>query len=417
MNSFPVGERLYVLMDETSNTLQLTDVAAAFAGLYQCTVTNAAGSSNDSTLLYVAPNIIAGPENMTTNVSMSVTFSCMAEGFPVPDIVWEYEGNSERDGSSFPGSSSASSESGGGSTSGEMSGSPSDSTSSSQTYMSSDGQIIIVNTTVEGTAVNSTLTIDSVQYDYFGVYHCVANSSLLDRLTSAEATLSVSPEGSVAITPPGVNATMRGSNHTLTCSAEGGPGNEVSWVKLGTETENSDGPELVIPITNASVGGVYQCTVENLAGSDSATAVVNVPIGSPEIIAARALSPTEIMVMWLEVPPAERNGVISMYAVRYVPLETCSGTVTESITNTSMTSTILTGLEEYVEYDISVRAFTSVGPGPYSDSVVERTDEDAPDMKLNATAMALSETEIAVSWVELSDICQKWQRYGIRDPI
>ena len=101
-----------------------------------------------------------------------------------------------------------------------------------------------------------------------------------------------------------------------------------------------------------------------------------VPIGSPEIIAAGALSPTEIMVMWLEVPPAERNGVISMYAVRYVPLETCSGTVTESITNTSMTSTILTGLEEYVDYNISVRAFTSVGPGPYSDSVVERTDED-----------------------------------------
>ena len=68
---------------------------------------------------------------------------------------------------------------------------------------------------------------------------------------------------------------MRGSNHTLTCSAEGGPGNEVSWVKLGTETEISDGPELVIAITDASVGGVYQCTVENLAGSDSATAVVN----------------------------------------------------------------------------------------------------------------------------------------------
>ena len=68
---------------------------------------------------------------------------------------------------------------------------------------------------------------------------------------------------------------MRGREHTLTCSAEGGPGNAVSWVKLGNEIEISDGPELVIPITDASVGGVYQCTVENLAGSDSATAVVN----------------------------------------------------------------------------------------------------------------------------------------------
>ena len=170
MNSFQWEKDSIVLMGETSNTLQLTNVAAAFAGLYQCTVTNAAGSSSDSTLLYVAPNIIAGPENMTTNVSLSVTFSCMAEGYPVPDIVWEYEGNSERNGSS--------------------SGSPSDSTSSSQTYVLSDGQTIIVNITVEETAVNSTLTVDSVEYDNFGVYRCVANSSLLNRLTSAKATLS-----------------------------------------------------------------------------------------------------------------------------------------------------------------------------------------------------------------------------------
>ncbi|CAI8037863.1 Receptor-type tyrosine-protein phosphatase F [Geodia barretti] len=113
--------------------------------------------------------------------------------------------------------------------------------------------------------------------------------------------------------------------------------------------------------------------------------------------------------MWMEVPPVERNGVISMYEVRYVPLETCSGTLMASIisiTNTSMTSTTLTDLKEYVEYNVSIRSYTSVGPGPYSNSVVERTEEDAPDVKLNATAIALSETEIAVCWVELPDICQ-----------
>ena len=154
-----------------------------------------------------------------------------------------------------------------------------------------------------------------------------------------------------------------------------------------------------------------------------------VPSGSPEISTAEALSPTTIFVMWMEVPPVERNGVISMYEVRYVPLETCSGTLMErtvSITNTSMTSTTLTDLKEYVEYNVSIRSYTSVGPGPYSDSVVERTDEDgkclshtnvhtnlqtvfpysAPDVNLNATAIAISETEIAVSWVELPDICQ-----------
>ena len=85
----------------------------------------------------------------------------------------------------------------------------------------------------------------------------------------------MSPLGSVVITPPGVNATERGREHTLTCSAEGGPGNTFSWVKLGENGTLSDSPELVVNITGASVGGRYQCTVENLAGSDSATAVVN----------------------------------------------------------------------------------------------------------------------------------------------
>jgi len=36
----------------------------------------------------------------------------------------------------------------------------------------------------------------------------------------------------------------------------------------------------------------------------------------------------------------------------------------------------LEGLEEYVEYGIRVRAYTSVGPGPFSVAVVNRTLED-----------------------------------------
>ena len=81
---------------------------------------------------------------------------------------------------------------------------------------------------------------------------------------------------SVFITPAGVNATERGREHTLTCSFQGGPGNTVSWIKLGYENDIlSMTSELVVNITSAAVGGTYQCTVENFAGSDSATAVVN----------------------------------------------------------------------------------------------------------------------------------------------
>ena len=64
-----------------------------------------------------------------------------------------------------------------------------------------------------------------------------------------------------------------------------------------------------------------------------------------------------------------------MYEVQYDPLETFKGQIsTETVNITACT--LLTGLEEYVEYNISVRAYTSVGPGPYSRRVTERTLTD-----------------------------------------
>ena len=97
------------------------------------------------------------------------------------------------------------------------------------------------------------------------------------------------------------------------------------------------------------------------------------------MVIAMDVTSTTILVTWDEVDPEDQNGEIVMYDVRYVPLETCSGslaTKTVNIMDTSMLTTTLTDLEEYVEYNISVRARTMVGPGPYSDPVIERTAED-----------------------------------------
>ena len=94
---------------------------------------------------------------------------------------------------------------------------------------------------------------------------------------------------------------------------------------------------------------------------------------------ATVLSSTEIEVSWEEVPAISRNGIIIMYEIQYKPLETIDGQIstdTVNITNISILSTDLTGLEEFVQYNISVRAYTSVGPGPYSDPVTVRTLED-----------------------------------------
>ena len=80
---------------------------------------------------------------------------------------------------------------------------------------------------------------------------------------------------------------------------------------------------------------------------------------------------------WDEVPPIHRNGIITMYEVHYEPVEIFDGELTNRsvLTSGPNTTIVLDGLAENVIYRISVRAFTSVGAGPYSEPVVEQTEE------------------------------------------
>ena len=88
-----------------------------------------------------------------------------------------------------------------------------------------------------------------------------------------------------------------------------------------------------------------------------------------------APSSTEIMVTWEVVPAIDENGIIINYEVRFEPLE-FTETLSTSSVNSSDLSVVIGSLQEYVQYDISVRAYTSVGPGPYSDPATQRTLED-----------------------------------------
>ena len=80
--------------------------------------------------------------------------------------------------------------------------------------------------------------------------------------------------------------------------------------------------------------------------------------------------------MWSPPSAIDRNGIITMYEVLYEPLETFGGAIISMSVNTTNTSTTLSGLEEFVEYNISVRAYTSEGPGPYSEEITMMTFED-----------------------------------------
>ena len=71
-----------------------------------------------------------------------------------------------------------------------------------------------------------------------------------------------------------------------------------------------------------------------------------------------------------------RNGDITMYEVRYRPMMTFEGRIGTETMNATELGTNLSALEEYVDYAISVRAYTNEGPGPYSNEMVVMTPQD-----------------------------------------
>ena len=85
-------------------------------------------------------------------------------------------------------------------------------------------------------------------------------------------------------------------------------------------------------------------------------------------------SSNSISVSWEDVQAELRNGIIIGYNITYQSqTENDNGVVTAGPSNRQAN---LTGLKEFVKYNISVVAFTVKGDGPPSVTVV-RTDQDS----------------------------------------
>ncbi len=81
--------------------------------------------------------------------------------------------------------------------------------------------------------------------------------------------------------------------------------------------------------------------------------------------------------MWENVLEINQNGIITMYEVLFQPLETFDGAIMTRTMNVTERRANLTDLEEFVNYTISVRAYTREGAGPYSDEMTVMTPEDS----------------------------------------
>ena len=102
--------------------------------------------------------------------------------------------------------------------------------------------------------------------------------------------------------------------------------------------------------------------------------VLSEPDGAPRNVRGQNTSSTSISVSWEEVQAELKNGIITDYTIKYQSLTENVNGVKQAGPNDRQAN--LTGLKKFVEYNISVIAFTVKGGGPPNFTVV-RTDQDS----------------------------------------
>lgn len=97
------------------------------------------------------------------------------------------------------------------------------------------------------------------------------------------------------------------------------------------------------------------------------------PGGPPQGLATTALSSTSVKVEWLEIDPALQFGIILSYKIKYQRTDK-KDALKETISLS--TTAVLSDLNEYTDYDISVAGSTSKGAGIFSTIITQKTLED-----------------------------------------
>ncbi|XP_069132644.1 cell adhesion molecule DSCAML1-like [Argopecten irradians] len=121
-----------------------------------------------------------------------------------------------------------------------------------------------------------------------------------------------------------------------------------------------------------------------------------------------SITATTITISFNEPKPC--TGPIVLYEVRYIYLERIcnggrsTGDVTTQYTNCTPSSgrTVcpIDNLYPYWNYSISVRAYTSVGPGNWSDTLLQQTDQDKPSV-INTTSLRptlITANNVTLEW-------------------
>ncbi|XP_028856335.1 receptor-type tyrosine-protein phosphatase S isoform X7 [Denticeps clupeoides] len=128
------------------------------------------------------------------------------------------------------------------------------------------------------------------------------------------------------------------------------------------------------------------------------------PSAPPQDIKCSSSSSTTLLVSWRPPPAESQNGDLAGYIVRYqvVGAEPGAELMEESDISPTTGQLVLQRLEKWTQYTVSVAAFTAIGPGPMSEPLMCRTDEDVPGAPPRRVEVeVLNSTAIKVMWRSL----------------
>uniref|UniRef100_A0A1X7TUJ2 protein-tyrosine-phosphatase n=1 Tax=Amphimedon queenslandica TaxID=400682 RepID=A0A1X7TUJ2_AMPQE len=233
-------------------------------------------------------------------------------------------------------------------------------------------------------------------FDLIGVYGAETANLTTNYLVTTLSTAPTAPVGDVIFSSV-ESVSMTVSWDEVPCNGRNGPitGYYLTYTNITSNTSytvNITGGDNrmynlngLIPYTNYTVSIVpYNYNMTGPARQEIQLTPESIPGVISNQTHVRTL--TEIIIAWN--PPTIPNGIITVYEIRY---RESTSTGPYSITNTTNTYYSILGLIPNTSYTIGVRAYTSIGPGEWTNR--EYTTIEIPVIqtfsitKLNSTAV------------------------------
>ncbi|XP_050823418.1 immunoglobulin superfamily DCC subclass member 4 isoform X2 [Gopherus flavomarginatus] len=315
------------------------------------------------------PSISQSPETISRTRASTARFMCKAEGEPAPVIHWLKNGEP----------------------------------------ILSNGRVKIQS--------SGSLVINQIGLEDAGYYQCVAENRL--GMACATAKLSVIVREGLPSAPKKVSAVSLSSTTVLVSwerpeyNSEQIIGFSLHYQKaLGTDNVeyqfavNNDTTELQVKDLEPNTNYVfYMVAYSQLGASRTSSSIIvrtleDVPSSAPQL-SLSSMTPADIRVTWLPLPPELSNGKITKYKIDYCTLKEDQISSTEVGANE--TQITLESLHPNKVYKVRIAASTSAGYGAPSEWTQHRT----PD-KDNQTHVPFAPTELKVR-AKMESLLVMWQ--------